>query len=180
MSEHVAQTLEDVKQAVAELERQLAEKKRMANWLSIEMAGGPPIYEITESSDAKPQVGLPTRGDEFVGMKASSAFRKVLEMQDCPLDVNEIYDALLKGGYQFDTKTATNAKNSLRVTLSKNSSIFHKLTNGKYGLVKWYGNVKTSNGKRKSDDSTEEDEDGRGVMAEEFGGIGSEEESVKK
>ena len=56
--------------------------------------------------------------------------------------VNEIYDGLIAGGYQFDAKDALNAKRGLRISLTKNSSTFYRVPNGRYGLLVWYPNAK--------------------------------------
>ena len=171
MAEHIVQTLADVKSAVADLEQQLAEKKRMANWLS-EMAGSTAIYDVAEIDGAGESMPRrPTRGDEFVGDKAITALRKALEMDGGPLDVVALYTILVDGGYRFETKTEMNSKNSLRVTLSKNSSVFHRLTNGKYGLVKWYGekvSKKKPTAVQKPESVALDDEEGQAVMDSEF------------
>lgn len=64
-----------------------------------------------------------------------------------PATVGEIYDALLAGGYNFESKDTANGKRGLRVSLTKNSSIFHRLPDGKtFGLASWYPKIK-ENGK---------------------------------
>ena len=54
----------------------------------------------------------------------------------------EIYDSLMAGGYEFDTKSEDIAQKSLRNSLAKNTALFHKLPNGQFGLLAWYPNVK--------------------------------------
>lgn len=56
----------------------------------------------------------------------------------------EIYDLLVTGGYEFDTKSEDIAQKSLRNSLAKNTALFHKLPNGQFGLLSWYPNVKKS------------------------------------
>jgi hypothetical protein len=56
--------------------------------------------------------------------------------------VAEIYEALIKGGYQFQAKNDEVARQSLRNSLAKNTVTFHKLPNGRFGLLSWYPNAK--------------------------------------
>lgn len=175
MSDHVKKTLSDVAGQIESLEAELLEKKRFANYLS-NMDGGGDVY--SEIAGPKSTAGkTPTRGDEFVGMKAQTAFRAVLDMGGEPLDINQIYELLIKGGYEFSAKNETNSKNSLRVTLSKRSNVFRKLTNGKYGLQDWYPNEKPQQrkpegSKPKSETvsmAEDDDRDGLDAMNEEWG-----------
>lgn len=169
MSEHVIQTLGLIKEQVRTLEAELAEKKRMANHLC-EMAECPPAYPVIDSVENL--AVLPSRGDEFYGMKLSPAIRQVLEGRQAtnlgPATVNEIHSAIKAGGYRFEAASETNEKTSVRVCLTKNSAIFHKLPTGKFGLLKWYPGVKAKpngNGaKGKNDDAA-----GREKMKDEFG-----------
>jgi DNA-directed RNA polymerase delta subunit len=61
-----------------------------------------------------------------------------------PATVNEIYDSLVAGGYNFQTKNDDYAKRNLYTTLTKNSSVFHRLPNGLWGLLEWYPDAKTA------------------------------------
>lgn len=167
MSEHILKTLEQVKSDITGLELQLAEKKRMANYLS-EMAGAGPVYA---DADEPSSISATSHGDEFYGKTATAAAREVLEKRKRmglgPATLAEIYESLTDGGYQFDASSTTNAKNSLRVTLSKRSETFHKLPNGKIGLTKWYTNIKPT--KKRKGFFDEPEDDGREAMEAEFG-----------
>jgi len=168
MADHILKTLEEIQRAVSALEEQLNEKKRMANYLS-GMAGGRDIYLIEDAASAS---AMPSNGDEYYGMAAMTAIRKVLEARKSanlgPATPVEIYDTLIAGGYQFETANENNAKNSLRVTLAKRTTTFHKLPNGKYGLVKWYEKIKGAK-KAGKKNVAEDDSEGLQVMDEEFG-----------
>jgi hypothetical protein len=163
MEDHVAKTISLVQAQVRDLERQLAEKKRMVNSLC-ELAGQPPMYASTEPS-ADGSVAI--RSDEFYGKALATAVRKILEKRSHAglgaASVSEIYDAMVKGGYRFDAKSAANAKRSLRISLTKNSVTFHKLPNGNYGLLEWYPNAKETkpNGitREREEDEIEETDD---------------------
>ena len=162
MSNAVLETIKLVQQEIADLERQLKEKKTTVNGLC-PLAKIDPIYTLEDQVQSDVSVVL--NGDEYYSKKASTAVRMVLEARKArgagPATSAEIYDALLAGGYKFDAKNEANAKNSLRVTLSKNSSIFHRLPNKKVGLTKWY-NIKPTKAKDKEQEGVE-------AMAKEFG-----------
>lgn len=57
-----------------------------------------------------------------------------------PATVDEIHEALTQGTFKFETSTADGQKNSIRISLGKNSTNFVKLPNSDlFGLVEWYG-----------------------------------------
>jgi hypothetical protein len=85
------------------------------------------------------------RSDAFVGKRLRSAAKDYLAMRraqglDGPATPREIYDAIMAGGFEFEGKDETNRLISLRNTLRKRTEVFKKFdSNGKYGLVEWYG-----------------------------------------
>ena len=127
------------------LERRVSETKNMINRL-YEMSGGSPVYaDVTMPTHRS---AGPLRADQFYGKVLTTAAREYLEMRKAssrgPSSPREIYEALVEGGYKFDTKNDVNAVIGLRQTLRKNSSVFHRLPNGQYGLLAWYPNAKTA------------------------------------
>jgi hypothetical protein len=57
-----------------------------------------------------------------------------------PASVDEIYEALTQGSFSFDTSGVEAQKNSIRISLGKNSATFARLPNSDlFGLVEWYG-----------------------------------------
>ena len=84
------------------------------------------------------------RPDAYYGQPLHTAIRTYLELREHigPATVKEIHSAMVDGGYQFETASDVNAQRSIRITLTKNSSVFHKLPNGAYGLLSWYPNAK--------------------------------------
>jgi hypothetical protein len=93
----------------------------------------------------------------------STAAREYLEMRRTmslgPASPREVYEALTDGGFSFDTKDEQIVLVSLRATLRKSSSIFHRLPNGQYGLLKWYEHVKAERNAAKNKEVEEEDEE---------------------
>lgn len=168
---------EHLQKAIAELEAKLAEQLKAAaktksgiNQLA-ELAGMTPPYPETE----EPTSGGAIRPDQFYGKPLHTAMRLYLELrgpQRGPATVNEIFEVLRQGGYQFDTKNDDNSKRVIRITLTKNSLVFHKLPNGSYGLLVWYPNVKASKARPSKageggDEGADEDESEAEDAAEE-------------
>lgn len=139
-----------LKPALDQLERQRAEQ--LANVAAIEQAinvilksaGQAERYQQRSQEASASLTSI--QADTFYGRGLSTVAREYLAMRRAanlgPATVNEIYAALVQGGYKFDTKSDDNARRVLRITLTKNSAIFHKLPNGSYGLMEWYPNAK--------------------------------------
>lgn len=150
--------IDALRQQLVDDEKKVAETKKLINRLS-EVAGLPPPYGDVEevSRGTISQI----RQDTFYGKKLFTAVREYLEMRRAanlgPAETREIYDAITKGGYQFETTDANNAMTGMRQTLRKNSAMFHRLPNNAWGLTAWYENIKTSKGS-KSDAAIQDDE----------------------
>jgi hypothetical protein len=119
-----------------------------------------PAYALENAATA-----LPTqiRSDQFYGQPLAGSVRTILEMrraQNLGAATNrEIYDSLMAGGYEFDTKSEDIAQKSLRNSLAKNTALFHKLPNGQFGLLAWYPNVKKPKAASASIEEEEEEEE---------------------
>ena len=139
LPEHAQQTLSDIQQKIREQEQDLLGQKRGVNAL-LAAYKLPPCYT---DLDQKPvSMTGPLRRDQFYGQPLSAVVREILTRRRAadlgPASVGEIYDAMVEGGYQFEAKDEENAKRGLRISLTKNSSIFHRLPMGHYGLKEWY------------------------------------------
>jgi len=156
----VDQTIAMFQAKLKQIEREAA-KVRSAINLTCEIHGRPPLYASEDDGDGGDSIGLSIRSDQFYGQPLAAAIRTVLEMRkklnSGPATVNEIYNSLMDGGFAFETKNEDNAKRGLRVSLSKNSVTFHKLPNGKIGLLEWYPNAKAP--KKKAVDQETDDFD---------------------
>jgi len=149
MREEFRPAIDLLQKDLAELERKIAETKMTINRLH-EAAGDPLPYPEAELSNKKG--GIPRhrstriRPDTFYGKPITTAAREYLEMRKSadmgPASPREVFEALKLGGYRFSTKDETNAMIGVRATLRKNSSIFHRLPSGEYGLLSWYPNAK--------------------------------------
>jgi hypothetical protein len=144
MSDPIQLAITKLQAKLQEHER-AASKTKMAINALCEASDLPPMYADADE-ERRDAVSLSIRSDQFYGQPLAAAIRIILEMrrkQDRgPATVNEIYASLLEGGFAFETKNEENAKRGLRVSLTKNSVTFHRLPNGKYGLLEWYPNAK--------------------------------------
>ena len=164
MSDHILKTIEELERELVEQEAAARDTKRLINRLlgRIQM---PPRYSDSDV-EARSGLALSIRSDQFYGQPLASCVREIFEMRRAlnqgPATVNEIYASLVEGGFAFETKIEENAKRGLRISLAKNTALFHKLPNGKFGLLEWYPNAKkpkkdaASNG---SSAATEEEEE---------------------
>jgi hypothetical protein len=141
-----------------EQEAQVTETKIAVNALC-KVAGLPIMFPDTGTA---PGATASFRSDQFYGQPLTSVVRDILNARKAQnlgaASINEIYDAMTAGGYKFDTASVENAKRVLRISLTKNSAVFHKLPNGDYGLREWYPNLKESKPKATNGDAGSEPE----------------------
>lgn len=158
MTKTLDQAIEEIVGQIGKLEADIRDKKNTVNTLC-GVAGRDPMYTL----DA-PEAAVPNRirSDQFYGQALATAVRTILEMRKQQnlgaATVKEIFEALSAGGYTFNTKSDDVAHASLRNSLSKNTVTFHKLPNGRFGMLSWYPNPKSAraaanNGAADADDT---------------------------
>lgn len=164
MSSHLDQTITDLQNEIRAKEDELNAVKQTVNMLCIR-AGRDELYTISNSGIDEQLDHI--KSDTFYGQPLNSSVRKILEMRKAagngPAKVREIFDALCKGGYEFDAKSDENAMRGLRISLGKSSRDFHKLPNGEYGMTEWYPavkNAKTKSSTQEDNQSSGDDQDG--------------------
>jgi len=145
MKEEFKPAIAALQSDLRDIERKAAETKRAINRLC-ELAGAEPMFAVIDQ-ESRPTVAS-LRADQFYGKVMNTAAREYLEMRQAgnlgPAAPREIFEALRDGGLKFETKVENNSISALRQVLRKNSSIFHRLDNGTYGLLAWYPNAKAS------------------------------------
>ncbi len=146
MDDHLLKTLEQAKRKLVEQEAAVISTKKFINQLC-EFGGKPPLYPKIEAPDGAVGVGAITR-DSFYGKSVTTAVREYLEMRKGSglgaATHGEIIEALKAGAFDFTTISPDEvvAQRGVAITLAKNSSIFHKLPNGNWGLLVWYPEAK--------------------------------------
>ena len=145
MSHHVLKTIEDVNAQIRAAEQEAFEKKQIVNSLC-GIAKIPLQYPDAQVAGASGSDALAR--DTYYGQKMGKVIRLVLERRKRAglgaAKVNEIYDDMVAGGFNFKSTNDDYAKRGLYQSLTKNSGTFHKLPNGTYGLLSWYPGVKPS------------------------------------
>lgn len=146
MTDAFAPAIAALQSDLLDLERKARELKNTINVLCSH-AGMQEMYPNVDNEVGAISIGS-IKADTFYGKVIGTAAREYLEMRKAanlgPATPRDIYDALVQGGFQFDTKSEQVALVSLRSNLRKNSRTFHKLPNGQYGLLAWYPNAKPS------------------------------------
>jgi hypothetical protein len=132
--------------AVAALQRKLEEQlqdvastKRTINML-MKMSGKEALFP----EDSAERSGA-VRPDQFYGKGLATSAAEYLAMRHQACQPDEIYNALVAGGFDFDLmswqKDDQLRIRSLAMSLAKNTGSagkFHRLKNGSFGLRAWY------------------------------------------
>ncbi len=136
-----------INRMVADIEKKEAEitgMKRTVNTLC-GYANMPARYSNIEDSSANGS-GLRINPGKFHRKPLATAVGEFLKMRGDPAKggmgpatIDEIYAALLEGGFKFDAKNDSTAKRSLAISLAKNTATFEKLRSGHIGMKTWYG-----------------------------------------
>lgn len=146
MSDHLLKTIEIFEKKLIDQLAIARSTKQLINQLCLE-AGMPARYSDAALNE-KAGPNLKIKSDQFYGQPQATCIREILEMRRAldqgPATINEIYDSLVEGGFAFDTKNDDNAKRGLRISIAKNSALFHKLPNGKIGMLEWYPKAKSA------------------------------------
>jgi hypothetical protein len=121
--------------------KELIEMKRMVNQLCREI-GQAELYsdaDLQDRGSARPNLDP----DQYYGKPPVTAAREYLERRGKAVPLDEILDALERGGFDFDAQGWSESQRlrHLGSSLGKNSVMFHRLPNDTWGLVKWYPNV---------------------------------------
>lgn len=136
---HIEQTITDLQAKLMQKEAEARKLKITINNLC-DLADKPRLYPDAEDAMSVTQAGI--RSDQFYGRPLATVVREVLEMRKAAnlgaAAVGEVYGALVDGGFNFQTANEENAKRNLRISLAKNTNVFHRLPNGKWGLSDWY------------------------------------------
>jgi hypothetical protein len=150
--------LSEIEAQIAPLAAQIAPLAAKATELKIfvnqacDLSGREKMFADVGSMPGSPSPTLPAAlpptmsfaPDGCVGKPLAPAVRLILEGAKAvakvgPTSVDDIYSALVQGGFEFPSRDTENQKRGLQVSLSKNTIAFRRLPSGLYGLSEWYG-----------------------------------------
>jgi len=149
--------MEQAKRKLAEQEQAVTDSKKFINQLC-QFGGNPPLYRLEEVGPSALGVGA-IKSDTFYGKTPIVAVREYLDMRKGSglgaASYADIIQALEAGGFDFSTlnEDEASARRGVSIMLGKNSSMFHKLPNGNWGLLSWYPEAKERK-KQKADTGT--------------------------
>ena len=143
MDESIEKAIGVLKQKVEQKAKELDDAKRAVNQLCV-CIGEPPIYRLDENIEIG-QLITDLKGHEYYMKPLATVITNILERRGekgGPATIKEICEQMKAGGYLFKTENDANAMRGIRESMSKNTQTFHKLPNGKFGLLKWFPEVK--------------------------------------
>lgn len=143
MEEKLIEAIEVLKQKVEQQAKALNDAKKAVNQFCV-LIGEQPVYEISGEPEIG-QIATNLKGHEYYMKGLATVIGDILErrgVNNGPMTIKEIYEQMKAGGYKFETKSDDNAMRNIRISMTKNSVTFHKLPNGKFGLVKWFPELK--------------------------------------
>ena len=159
MSDNLRAAIAELQEKLAQQERESIKTKEMINQLCF-FVGDPPLYRDAQLAPTGATTSVAP--DEYYGKPLATAVTMILKRRkvtgQSAAKAREIFNALVAGGYDFQTKNDANAIRGLRISLAKNTAKFHKLPTGHFGLASWYPSARKQRGKSNVDvEETEND-----------------------
>jgi alanyl-tRNA synthetase len=157
MDESTQKMIDKVQDQILKLEDQITTKKKLVNQLC-EVDGEAPLYPDTDSASSV--ISATIRPDHFFGRPLATVVKEILEARKTrnqgAISLNDLFEILKSGGFQFDTKDEIGAKRGVAITIAKNPAFMKVPNNGYIGLAEWYPNVK----KKPAAQTIADDDDG--------------------
>ncbi len=168
MADHLEKTIASLEEKMEEHLRAVTKIKNMINQLC-ELADLPARYADAELEIKAISAFPGIRPDQFYARPLASCVRDVLELRrklnQGPASAEELYAALIQGGYDFKSRSESNSKRILAISLSKNP-IFLRLPNDLWGMRKWYPASARDARRAKSGEAVIEPESGELTLIE--------------
>lgn len=145
MNERLVGAIDVLLEQLEEQERSVIETKRMINSL-LQRIGKSPRFQDTELERSQNII----QPDMFYGKALATCVREYLEMKGNACTAEEILKGLQLGGFDFvplEWKEKSRLRN-VSISIAKNTSYFHRLPNGTFGLLSWYPDLKKPKIKR--------------------------------
>ena len=158
--EHITKTIDQANQKIREMEAEIIINKKLVNQLCAFAKLEPQYADAALQPEGAAQMSV--KRNSFFGQPLSTSVREYLEMRWKaklgPATLDDIFAALKTGGFDLDqvsTKSETDQKRGLAITMGKNSVTFIRLPNDDWGLLDWYPNYKDKR-KKKAENGKEE------------------------
>jgi len=142
MSDHIDKTVTSLQEKIKGLDEEIVKVKKTINQL-LDLDGKPPLYTDADLQVSTTSgIGINVRRDEFYNKPLATCARTILERRQSAnlgaATLDELYGALLAGGYDPENKNEGIAKRNIAITLAKNTA-FNRLPNETWGMREWYG-----------------------------------------
>ena len=142
-NEHVQESIELLRQQIADVERDTSEKKKLVNAMSV-VIGRPAVYRDQELC-----VQPVLTEDQFYGMNLVDALVEAFRWRRAAgrpaSTVDELLELLRRGGFNSRSASIVNFRRTILKTLREDPQ-FHKLPGSRYGLAAWYPNATRQDG----------------------------------
>jgi hypothetical protein len=179
MSERLIAAIEEIEAQIKAKEAELITPLKITINQLCQLIGEPARYAI----DGSGATGQPKRNilnwksDQFFNRPLATCVTEYMDARESAglertASIDDIYEALSKGGYKFEGASGNdeNTKRAIKISLTKNTAQFAKISENVFGLKKWYGGVRmpTRKPNGKNVPATEEEiepavQDGTGV-----------------
>ncbi|MGA9056989.1 MAG: hypothetical protein WB763_10810 [Terriglobia bacterium] len=125
-----------IKELQGKLEKQERDVSQTKSAINVLLAtlGEVPLFEQTENKTSA-QGNVTIRADQYFKKGITAAAKEYLKAKGSAAKVEEIIDALTKGGCEL----GANALKNVKISLSKNSRIFAQINEDTFGLWEMYG-----------------------------------------
>jgi hypothetical protein len=173
-----------------------AESTRLKAWVNEgdRMIGREPRFaDVSDAYIPGAAAGTPSRSlgrrwqpGDFFNKPFQAAVRSVLLdryaheglNQPSPASVDEIHESLTQGSFNFGSSNVETQKNSIRISLGKNTATFVRLPNSDlFGLCEWYGKKLGRPRKTNGSTSAAPETDGEEAAAEQPAATETEQET---
>lgn len=140
------QQIKPLEEQIRPITDQINAKKKLINSLC-EAAGEQPMYPDVEGDKPVTATLGAILPDQYFGKPTATVVRDILERRKnrglSAIPLNELYEAMKAGGFEFDSKDPETARRSVAITLGKNTQTFIKVpSTGYWGLAEWYPGAK--------------------------------------
>lgn len=136
MSEHMRKSIDDLLQNLKKELAQAVETKKAINALRSTL-GEVPLFQDVVPEDISGKPHIPR--DKFYGKPLAAAVRECLTMFGEASTIDEIYEALVDGGFEYNASDSNLHRRGLKISLAKNTQTFtHIKSSDSFGLREWY------------------------------------------